>query len=281
MNKFLLVSSLIVMTTSLFASDNNLSSYYPVEYREQLETGRFRDNYLKDILFDILSKVHVKRENGADELQQYCPNRADCYRHVELGYREARRYLFGQIHLKSDEYGFYVKDVYCHKDFRNGVGEMKIPNPNKINCEHTWPQSKFSRSFSRSLQKSDLHHLYPTDNKANSARGNFPFADVNGVPATWNCEISRVGTPLQIRRRSEHFEPPTEHKGNVARAIFYFAVRYKMKVTPGQEMYLREWHKNDPVDAEEMRRNNIIHEVQGNRNPFIDMPNLVDSISDF
>ena len=78
--------------------------------------------------------------------------------------------------------------------------------------------------------------------KANSARGNFPFAEVNGVPVSWNCEISRVGTPLQIRRRSEHFEPPAEHKGNVARAIFYFSVRYKMKVTPGQEAFLKEWH---------------------------------------
>ena len=54
-----------------------------------------------------------------------------------------------------------------------------------------------------------------------------------------------------------------------------------MKVSPTQEAFLKEWHRNDPVDADEIRRNNIIHEVQGNRNPFIDMPNLVDSISDF
>ena len=43
----------------------------------------------------------------------------------------------------------------------------------------------------------------------------------------------------KLEAASEHFEPPAEHKGNVARAIFYFSVRYKMKVTPTQEAFLK------------------------------------------
>jgi endonuclease I len=36
-----------------------------------------------------------------------------------------------------------------------------------------------------------------------------------------------------------------------------------------------KWHLEDPVDAFESRRNDIIHQHQGNRNPFIDHEELV------
>jgi endonuclease I len=41
------------------------------------------------------------------------------------------------------------------------------------------------------------------------------------------------------------------------------------------------WHESDPVDQEELERNQMVFEIQGNRNPFIDQPNLVSQISDF
>ncbi|MDA9793407.1 endonuclease [Bacteriovoracaceae bacterium] len=194
-------------------------------------------------------------------------------------YTTARKYLFGAIHLKQDERGHYVEDVYCAKTIRNNVGEMRIPDHNVINCEHTWPQSRFSSAAPKSIQKSDLHHLYPTDSRANSSRGNSKFGELANPESLSNCGISSKGDIAGNGARG--FEPPKEHKGNVARALFYFSIRYKIEIVDYEEMYLRQWNYEDPVDDAEMKRNNIVESVQGNRNPFIDDPSLMEMISDF
>lgn len=202
--------------------------------------------------------------------------------YVPLSYTEAKRNLFGLLDLKKDERGYYVKDVYCNRIIRDGAGPMKIPNYEIINCEHTWPQSRFNKSFSSSAQKSDLHHLYPTDSIANSSRGNIEFADVDGGATYDKCQASNIGIPQESGYRAQrYFEPPFEHKGNVARAVFYISIKYDNKITSTEEHYLRLWNVLDPVDEDEMNRNELIEQIQGNRNPFIDHPELVDEITDF
>ena len=240
----------------------------------------------KKILFKILTKTHQINRNAPDSLVDTCSNSKTCYKHETLSYSVARSFLFGKMHLKEDDKGYYVQDVYCEKNYRkrHGVSPMRIPDHNIINCEHTRPQSKFTNTFSRETQKSDLNHLYPTDNKANSMRGNFPFANVHGSEISSRCSKAYLGTPMSPEKRNNRgmsFEPPEDHKGNVARALFYFSLRYKMKISDMQEAHLRNWHQLDPVDEDEKFRNEVINEVQGNRNPFIDIPDLVENISDF
>jgi endonuclease I len=41
------------------------------------------------------------------------------------------------------------------------------------------------------------------------------------------------------------------------------------------------WHKEDPIDQNEIDRNKLIFSLQNNTNPFIDNPELVDQIADF
>lgn len=200
--------------------------------------------------------------------------------HKALGYNPAKRALFGKLHLEKNHQGYYVRDLYCEINYTNGVGPGSMPDQNQLNCEHTWPQSKFTKSFPTELQKSDLHHLFPTDSKANSTRGNFEFADVVANENLHNCQASKSG-PSVVSGGHTYFEPPTPHKGNVARAIFYFSVRYKMPVSEAQEEFLRRWNDIDPVDDAEKLRNDEIEKLQGNRNPFIDNSNLVDQIQDF
>ncbi len=200
--------------------------------------------------------------------------------HRSLGYNPAKKILFGQLHLEKDLKGYFVKDLYCEAHFTNGTGPGNIPDQNKINTEHTWPQSKFVKGFPTETQKSDLHHLFPTDSKANSTRGNFEFADVIENLNLKNCDASRSG-PSVTSGGKTFFEPPTTHKGNVARALFYFSVRYKVEISQAQEEFLRRWNDIDPVDAAEMTRNASIEKLQGNRNPFIDHPEFVDAISNF
>lgn len=200
--------------------------------------------------------------------------------HKALGYNPAKKALFGQLHLEKDNGGYYVKDLYCEINYTKGVGPGNLPDQNQLNCEHTWPQSKFTKAFPTELQKSDLHHLFPTDSKANSTRGNFEFADVTENENLKNCGTSKSG-PSVTSGGHTYFEPPLSHKGNVARAIFYFSVRYKIAIGDAQEEFLRRWNDLDPVDDAERERNAAIEKLQGNRNPFIDRPELVGQISDF
>lgn len=198
---------------------------------------------------------------------------------TNLTYEEARKLMFGNLFLEEHGNGKYsVKDAYCNinVDERNGAGPGKIPNPKIMNCEHTWPQSKFSKNFPTELQKTDLHHLYPVDMKSNSTRGNNPFADVTGQATHADCQDSKIGNAHNTSIRS--FEPPAEHKGNVARAIYYFSTRYKMDIDSTQAKYLKIWNEEDPVDQEELERNDKIMKMQGNRNPFVDFPELVNRL---
>ena len=269
----------IVLTTLLvtFTSKaEKLHSYYPQETENYVRHG---GEELKEYLFTVLNSTHQKSRNGGqDTLGCDSNNNGRCYSQISLGYRSARKVLFGKIHLRQDSKGYYIKDVYCQKTLRRNhtrsMGPGQIPNSNVLNCEHTWPQSKFSRRFDKGLQKSDLHHLYPTDSRANSVRGNYEFDDVDGFAVDSSCTASQT-------QGNGAFEPPREHKGNVARALFYFSVRYNIQISNRQEETLRQWHLLDPVDADERERNEIIYKVQNNRNPFIDMPSIVNKINNF
>lgn len=263
---------LITLSLNTFA----LSNYYPEEFTSKFQKSALTDEKLKDALFDVLSMSHTRRK-GKPDLLGCTGKEGVCYSQKVLGYRGARKILFGKLHLEEDKNGYYLKEVYCRKVYtpaQTNIGPNKIPNSNKVNCEHTWPQSKFSRRFGKEMQKSDLHHLYPTDSRANSIRGNYEFGNVDDHGSITNCEASNSESPGR-------FEPPNEHKGNVARAVFYFSVRYKMEIGAQQERTLREWNRLDPIDAEERERNDGIYAVQGNRNPFIDFPHMADNIRDF
>jgi deoxyribonuclease-1 len=192
-----------------------------------------------------------------------------------LDYLVARKYLFGQLHYQN---GILI-DVYCEQkwDKKHGVGKDKIPDQNFLNCEHTWPQSKFRNHPEELLIKSDLHHLYPVTKNSNSVRSNHPFGFISEGSIV--CGNSKKG--LIKNTKVIGFEPTDSHKGNVARAMFYISIRYKMPIDSYQETALRQWHKTDPVDSFEKSRNIAISKIQGNKNPFIENPELVNTISDF
>jgi len=256
------------------------SFYYPTDIVETFEDSQLRDEELKDTIFNLLQESHQKNPGSADTLG--CGSgTGQCYSQKSNSYKTAKKILFGKLHLEQKSDGEYeVFDVYCRKTFNKRsskigkVGPNQVPNHQVINCEHTWPQSKFSRKFNNGLQRGDLHHLYPTDSKANSVRGNHDFGFVkSGKAPTHNCDASSFGRNT--------YEPPAEHRGNVARAMFYFSTRYQMPINSKMEKALKLWHEQDPVDEAEMKRNERIYQVQKNRNPFIDYPHLVDLIKNF
>ncbi|WP_295905740.1 endonuclease I family protein [uncultured Bdellovibrio sp.] len=262
--------------------------YYGDEFYRALKAGVSNED-LENKIKAVLRSFHVKRASGNDLIVNSCmqaQGQGRCYAHTAIGYNAARVFLMGNYYLiKDGNNGYAVHDVYCDKDrpvsdFRRDFPSPgTIPDNKVINVEHTWPQSHFTRRFPDEVQKSDLHHLFPTDSQINAIRGNNMFGEVSHDLMELKCPASRFG--LGSGGSDEVFEPPQDHKGNVARALFYFSVRYDMPINQLEEVILRKWNKEDPVDAEEMRRNEEIFKAQGNRNPFIDFPELADRIADF
>lgn len=282
-----MIACLVLVVAYAEASAAHLSSkipYYPNQFYIDVERG-VTGQPLKQELFEILSRYHMPKEGAHDTVQPNCGGSGECYRHISLGYNAARRILFGELHLISGPNGYSIRDVYCQqtvtrKDFRGQPpGPGQIPDPTVLNAEHTWPQSRFTSRYDKGMQKSDLHILYPVISHANSSRGNDEFGDV----------VTKVSSPCAPSERGYistgtnkiYFEVPDDHKGNVARAIFYFSTRYGTKIAIDEENSLRTWHRNDPPDAHELQRNEGIFAKQKVRNPFIDHPELVELISDF
>ncbi len=111
--------------------------------------------------------------------------------------------------------------------------------------------------------EADMHNLFPVI----QMEGNSPH--IGGMGEYRYC---RDGIP----------DAPREGvRGEVARAYFYMSRQYKIPIPDDLENTLRQWHLADPPDAWEEKRNTLIEQDQGNRNPFIDHPELVERVRDF
>jgi deoxyribonuclease I len=287
--KYCFLLFLVIISQSVFA-DISENSYYPEDLiilKESVLKADHRssiDEQFRAKLTKTLSQTHLQVEGERDSLHSSCPTdrplKSRCVeQRRDISYKQARIYLFGFLHLAQERNSYFVEDQYCQSlvTENDGVAPGRIPNARIINCEHTWPQSRFNQRHNIHLQKTDLHHLYPVDSRSNSSRGNIPFGEVTNQSSSL-CQASQRGPTAA---GTIAFEPPDQHKGNVARAIFYFSIRYEIPISQEEEMYLRLWHLLDPVDEEERLRNDRIYDIQGNRNPFIDDIELVELIRDF
>ena len=147
------------------------------------------------------------------------------------------------------------------------------------NREHVWAKSHGDFGTATG-PGTDIHHLRPEDVTVNSTRGNKDFD--NGGTAVAQCP--------DCFSDADSFEPRDAVKGDVARTVFYMAVRYdggdgfadlepNQSTSNGTAPYLGRlsvllaWNAQDPPDAFEMRRNDVIYDqFQHNRNPFVDHP---------
>ncbi|QIX62848.1 T9SS type A sorting domain-containing protein [Hymenobacter sp. BT18] len=202
-----------------------------------------------------------------------------------LGYNLAR----GRMYNYVDNYDNKLTCVYSgyQLSFKlDSTGTSTGVAP--INCEHTVPQSWFNEV---ERMKSDIHHLFPTYDQWNSDRGSDPFADIPDDKTTkWirGTQGTSAKPTANIEEYSEdtgsQFEPREDHKGNLARAVFYFYTMHagqsfdsgKGVITAVADLEtLYKWHLQDPVDKHETERNRRAAKAQGNFNPYIAYPELV------
>ncbi len=199
--------------------------------------------------------------------------------YVSLGYNSARDKMFMEFdNQKINGQGATVNTLECAYTGRKTVGytsrtDAQATDPTKnFNTEHTFPQGFFNQA---EPMRSDLYHLFPTDNPANNSRGNFAF----GI-ATTPYQNDATNFPSHLGSNNL-YEPRDAQKGKTARAMMYFVIRYADYADhfAGQEGILRIWHNQFPPNAVEQKRNDDISTVQKNRNPFIDYPQFNERIT--
>ncbi len=194
-----------------------------------------------------------------------------------LGYTPARDVMFGII----DNHNNSVTCVYTGYTVYvpyNDPNAHTTAYQAGLNTEHTWPQSLGATGQA----KSDLHHLFPTRIDVNSDRGSLPFDEIpDQLTDRWyRLDYYLTTIPTQyIDEYSEldmgtAFEPREDHKGNVARAMFYFYTMYANQASSSffyqQKDVLRRWNMMDPVDSAEIQRTQLIASYQdGKPNPFV------------
>ena len=187
----------------------------------------------------------------------------------------------------------YSDCVFDKWDDKCGSGESE-DDCECYNREHSLPKSWWGGDTDVPMY-TDLHHLIPTDRLANSQRSAWPLGEVSSVE--WTNGSSKLGYgTFGSSGNNMTFEPADEYKGDFARIYFYMATCYKdQDFTAGGKgykvfingtanflntalnLYLK-WHRNDPVSDKEIRRNNAVAKKQGNRNPFVDEPELAEYI---
>ncbi|RAL23867.1 hypothetical protein DL240_06880 [Lujinxingia litoralis] len=221
-----------------------------------LEDGRYNDlNDLSDV--ELIAELH-ERVDG----------------HTGYTYRAARDLMYAEVDGIDTQLDGFIHCPY--------TGRTATPNgsrtPDNFNTEHSWPRSNGAGSFPA---EGDIHHLFPTYMPSNSARSSYEFGHTDCAGGcSWSEGGSKLG-PSTDSRTEPVFEVRMQNRGDIARAHFYFSVRYELSIPPQEEAVLRQWNCQDPPDDWERLRNDRVEAVQDNRNPFIDRPDFVDQIADF
>ena len=191
----------------------------------------------------------------------------------------------------------YIWDMYSTSKYT--PGKKQCGNYSSVgdcyNREHSFPKSWFD---DKSPMYSDAFHLYPTDGKVNGQRSNHPYGEcANGTTLASNGSVKalgRLGSSTFAGYSGTVFEPADQYKGDFARSYFYMAAAYNSRIDEWSSAQLAgnsypcfsswsvnllmKWHREDPVSQKEIDRNEVVYKWQGNRNPFIDHPELAEYV---
>lgn len=211
------------------------------------------------------------------------------------------RYKYGSGNKKTWDGFFHTdRDTTTHQVMDMYSNNIRYFNPQKptasvleLDIEHMFPKSWWGGDVNEAY--CDLFHLVPADYSANRSKSNH----APGIPTDttfWNGSFATgSGSEYGLQKV---FCPADEYKGDFARAYFYIATCYgdslqwQLSGDAGKAMtnehwqefqpWLRDllvsWHRMDPVSDKEKQRAIEVNKIQGNRNPYIDYPELVEYI---
>lgn len=201
-------------------------------------------------------------------------------------------YAFPQTDCRSDG---TIWDMYSNtrRYFPTVLGASACA----VQIEHCFPKSWWGGDVNDAYK--DLYHLSPSDPQANGQKNNYPPGHVQKGDKFDNGSF-RMDAAKSSAYGWACFEPAAEYRGDFARAYFYIATAYEdlvwagsgspfnaanamtnnsyLEFQPWLTQVLLDWHRADPVSQKERERADIIFQIQGNRNPYIDYPELIELI---
>lgn len=234
---------------------------------------------------------------------KYAQNTADSMLKNHLGYIICcgKRYRYGSGSKKSWDAFFHtdrdtitneVLDMYSN-NHRYFNPEQPTASVAGFDIEHMLPKSWWGGDVNPAY--CDIYHLVPGDASANRSKSNH----APGIPADSSFNNGSFITGRDtLHGLTRVFCPADEYKGDFARAYFYIAACYGdslqwveskepavamtnegwQEFQPWLRDLLLDWHRLDPVSEKEKARAIEVNKIQGNRNPFIDYPDLVEYI---
>ncbi len=185
--------------------------------------------------------------------------------------------------------GGVVWDMYsnCVRYYPNKLGDSGC----SLNIEHCLPKSWWGGTVNETYK--DLYNLNPSDQRANSQKSNYPPGHVKNADKFDNGSF-RIAKANTSGYGYICWEPAPEYRGDFARTYFYMATAYEylkwtaypqfisnstyLMFSDSIQQVLLDWHRADPVSEKELCRADQISSIQGNRNPYIDYPELVEYI---
>ncbi|GAA5088011.1 hypothetical protein GCM10023210_11210 [Chryseobacterium ginsengisoli] len=247
---------------------------------------------LKSKLHDIISAKNINWHYG-DLTNYYNQTDLDKYYDHDASNTTILLDMYSEIPTGPDAYEYTTANIIGSAS-AEGLG---------WNREHMMPQSTF---YSNYPMYSDLFYVVPTDARINQLRSNYPYGIVGSTIYYTFTNTSRIGNCAipGMTYTGRVYEPINEFKGDVARSLLYFAVRYEGKLgtfnfnnnanpvsdtnpldgteerafDPAYVAMLLQWNQQDPVSQKEIDRNNAVYNLQKNRNPFIDNPAWINAI---
>lgn len=259
MKRITLISAVLVLCAAISAQEE----YYRV-------VQGLRKAELKTALFELIQPQTVLSYGSKGEGYTWA------------GFVAADSMAGGQV---RDRYSDNVR----YFDGLNAVSGMNI--------EHVFANSWWGHTVNNAY--CDLFNLFPSDETANGRKSNNPIGVVtatasfdNGVICVGKSDCYSEDSLITV------WEPADNWKGDFARTHFYMATCYEdfadlwqtteglLLLEPNSYPTLRswaldlllEWNEADPPDSIETARNEVVYAIQGNRNPFVDYPQLADYV---
>tara|TARA_Y100000992_G_scaffold280934_1_gene228347 strand:+ start:1615 stop:2508 length:894 start_codon:yes stop_codon:yes gene_type:complete len=189
----------------------------------------------------------------------------------------------------------YITYPKSKKILHNELSSIDIYGDNTLekNVEHIFPQFTYKTHPNKAKMRSDLHNLYLCNRKLNNYRQNFKYMDSSDAGEIDNIKIldlkgnevlsqnemfKKNGYLMITNRKQKVFIPTNYSRGKISRSLSYFAIKYNY-IRELEDIIsiktLVEWNLKDPVDNDEYLKNIIIYKHQGNINPFVIDPDLL------